>query len=491
MKNVSVYRPSSYNIVVKLKDSASQFMLIHGYTGAIDIANENVAALLRPGSRVSIDNGLVSESTFNMLIQRGYLTQKTAQEERDVCVRWANFMHAWKKYFSLRAFMFVVSYDCNFRCPYCYESMISNKGSQWTQKTFTKEMVDRAYEAMLEIEPDRNKHQKKITLYGGEPLLAKNREIVEYIVKRGVELGYKFDAISNGYEIQYYKDLFGEGKIETIQISVDGPREIHDKRRYHYKDGGTFDKIVENIGLALDAGVTINLRANTDATNWEYIESLYEQFKAVGYVGNPHFNFNAALVIGDENIRPNHGPRSKKQFEPPHLLLTKADFNAKLLQTDVPGQHQDQWIFKKLYTAIKYNTRINFSPIYCAVQSSSYILDPIGDIYNCWETIGKERHIIGHYLNGITWEDEIKHWHNRNVGTTPRCSTCKYMFLCGGGCVAKVLRAYDDFSESYCYDFPNLLHNVANTAFQAYMHQQSCKKDHNCHRKEESVHQIA
>lgn len=78
-------------------------------------------------------------------------------------------------------------------------------------KTFTKEMVDRAYEAMLEIEPDRNKHQK-ITLYGGEPLLAKNREIVEYIVKRGVELGYKFDAISNGYEIQYYKDLFGEGK---------------------------------------------------------------------------------------------------------------------------------------------------------------------------------------------------------------------------------------------------------------------------------------
>ena len=248
---------------------------------------------------------------------------------------------------------------------------------------------------------------------------------------------------------------------------------------------------MENIGLALDAGVTINLRANTDATNWEYIESLYEQFKAVGYVGNPHFSFNAALVIGDENIRPNHGPRSKKQFEPPHLLLTKADFNAKLLQTDVPGQHQDQWIFKKLYTAIKYNTRINFSPIYCAVQSSSYILDPIGDIYNCWETIGKERHIIGHYLNGITWEDEIKHWHNRNVGTTPRCSTCKYMFLCGGGCVAKVLRAYDDFSESYCYDFPNLLHNVANTAFQAYMHQQSCKKDHNCHRKEESVHQIA
>ena len=476
MKDTAIFRPSTYNIIVKLDGSNSQYMLIHGYTGAIDLANENVVNLLQPGSRVTADNEFVSAQTFSTLVQRGYLTQKTASEERAFCQRWANLLHAWKKLFSQGSFMFVVSYDCNFRCPYCYESTISDKGKQWNKKTFTKEMVDRAYAAMAEIESDKAKQVETITLYGGEPLLAKNREIVEYIVKKGVELGYKFDAISNGYEIQYFKDLFGENKIRAIQISIDGPKEIHDKRRYHYQDGGTFDRIMQNIRIALDAGIIINLRVNIDATNYEYIESLYEQFKVAGYVGNSHFNFSAALVVGDENIKPDHGHVPEMEPSRPHSLLTKADFNAKLLRTNVPGQHQERWIFEKLYTAIKHNTRINFSSIYCGVQVSSYIFDPIGDIYNCWETIGKERHIIGHYRDGITWEDEIKHWHNRNVGTTPRCSTCKYMFLCGGGCIAKVLRAYDDFSESYCHNFPDSFRQVANQTYQAYMRTQTCKE---------------
>lgn len=78
--------------------------------------------------------------------------------------------------------MFMVTYDCNFRCPYCYESEVSEGGRKWTKKTFTKDLVDRAFDAMLEIEPNRQKHSNLITLYGGEPLLAQNHDIIKYIV---------------------------------------------------------------------------------------------------------------------------------------------------------------------------------------------------------------------------------------------------------------------------------------------------------------------
>lgn len=467
MTKPQIFRPSTYNIIVELKNAPNKYMMVHGYTGAIDIANPNVIELLKPGNRVSRVNSLVSIKTFNTLVKRGYLTQKTAAEERQFCQRWANFMHSWRKRFGMRSFMFMVTYDCNFRCPYCYESTISEHGRQWTKKTFTKEMVDRAYEAMTEIEPDEQKRIKSITLYGGEPLLAKNREIVEYIVQKGLERGYKFEAISNGYEIDHYLDLLDSEKIYSIQISVDGPKEIHDRRRYHYQNGGTFDKIFQNIGLALKKGIQISLRANIDATNYQFIESLYDQFENVGYTDNPKFAFSAALVIGDENIRPESQVISNPEH--PATLLSKADFNAKMQQTKVPGQHQEMWIYKKLYTAIKHKARIDFSPVYCGVQVGAYILDPFGDIYNCWETVGKKRHILGHYTEGISWEKETENWHQRNIATTPRCSVCKYAFLCGGGCLAKVLKAYNDFTKPYCHSFPEIFHQIANNAYDAYM----------------------
>lgn len=476
MENKTVFRPSTYNILVRLEKDPSQYMLIHGYTGAVDIANPSVADCLRPGSRISKDTAPVSEQTFDALVARGYLTQQTAAQERAYCQRWANLLHTHKKMFGKRSYMFMVSYDCNFRCPYCYESDISEKGKRWAKETFTKEMVDKAYEAMAEITPDESKRTRSITLYGGEPLLAKNKEIVAYIVQKGTALGYTFDAISNGYEIEHYKDLLGPGKIQSVQISVDGPKEIHDKRRYHYQDGGTFDKIFANIGMALDAGVRVSLRANTDATNYQYIESLYDQFRDAGYTDNKLFLFSAAMVVGDENIKP--APAAEDPH--PASLLTKPEFNAKLQQTKVPGQHQEMWIYKKLYTAIKHNIRINFDPVYCGVQVGAYIFDPYGDIYNCWETVGKERHIIGHYSDGITWEEEIKRWHERNIATAPRCSGCKYAFLCGGGCLAKVLRAHGDLSKSYCHHFPESFEGVVNRVYQAYLHDKECKNDCNC-----------
>ena len=61
---------------------------------------------------------------------------------------------------------------------------------------------------------------------------------------------------------------------------------------------------MNNISIALEKNVRINLRANTDRTNIDQIEALYRQLSEMGYVGNPKFNFSAALVVGKENITP-------------------------------------------------------------------------------------------------------------------------------------------------------------------------------------------
>ena len=77
-----------------------------------------------------------------------------------------------------------------------FEDGISDSGKAWSKQVITPELVDKAFEAMYKIEPHKKLHIEEIILYGGEPLLRENHSIVEYIVRKGTPMGYKFRAIT-------------------------------------------------------------------------------------------------------------------------------------------------------------------------------------------------------------------------------------------------------------------------------------------------------
>lgn len=66
-------------------------------------------------------------------------------------------------------------------------------------------MVDKAFLAMSRIEPKRKLHNNEILLYGGEPFLRNNKEVVSYIIKKGIDNNYKFKVISNGYDLDFMR----------------------------------------------------------------------------------------------------------------------------------------------------------------------------------------------------------------------------------------------------------------------------------------------
>lgn len=291
------YRVSSYTICVKLPDDNERYLLVHGYTGAIDLVNSKVAALVK--ARLVVSDAAFSQlpvttETIQSLIRRGYLTTRSPMEEKAYVRNMADSLHA--KHSTSSSFLFLVAYDCNFRCPYCYENEISDYGRGWSGKTFDKDLVDRAYEAMLEIQPNRARHSKQITLYGGEPLLARNHAIVKYIVDQGIERGYGFGAITNGYDLHHFTDLLGPKKIEFLQISFDGDEETHNRSRLHYKATETFGPIVKNMRMALSRDVAVSVRINTAAENVKTLPHLMEFFEEQGFNDFPNFKPYTALV---------------------------------------------------------------------------------------------------------------------------------------------------------------------------------------------------
>lgn len=215
-------RTSSYTIPIKLDSEEGKYMLIHGYTGAIDIVNEDIAIKL-------IQHNYIDEETFSPTIKtnlekRGYITVKTKEEELSYVTRIAQALHKRDKILK-KNFTWTITYNCNFRCPYCFENRETKDSVQHV--AFTKEMVDRTFNAMKEIEPRMQLQSNIITLYGGEPLLKENKEIITYIVSEGKARGYKFYAITNGYDLEHFLDLLALDSICQVQITIDGTKEFH------------------------------------------------------------------------------------------------------------------------------------------------------------------------------------------------------------------------------------------------------------------------
>jgi uncharacterized protein len=453
------FRLSPYTIFTQLVDN--NFILVHGYTGAIDMVNKKIANYLKTNKNdCNQFNFPFSEDTWNRLIKRGYITNKSKDDEIAVVKKMANLIHQKNKVL-FKHFGFVVSYDCNFRCPYCYEKQISKGGSNWSKKIFTVEMVDKAYETMLKIEARKELHSKTILLYGGEPLLKENKEIVKYIITKGKLLGYSFMAITNGYDLNEFEELLSSDQICALQVTIDGNKELHDQRRLHYITGESFDKITDNIAIALKHGVKVTVRINTDNRTFNDLNTLKEIFDNKGYTDNRLFQIYSALLFDyEKDIESENNAINDSNVD----FIQRKSFNKKHFQSENQYHFEDNGTYQKLSSAIKNHTLLKFDSNYCASQYGTYLFDPYGDIYGCWESVGNKDTKIGSFIS-FTLNETLKKWHSRNVGVSKNCSICKYLFLCRGGCANKAIRLGGGFDSSYCDHYPDTFSTVVNKVY--------------------------
>lgn len=463
------FRKSSYLIPVKLEEVENKYLFIHGYTGAVDIVRGKVLDFLDNVEEFSKDDFPFFNETFESFRKRGYITLKTEEEEYSYFKKIASVLHEIRKN-SFKCFTILVTYNCNYRCPYCYEASISKGGRAWSKNVFVPEMVDKAYKAMLQIEPNRSLHRNMIELYGGEPLLFENKEIVEYIVMQGVKKGYTFKAVTNGYDLNHFIDLLSPSYISDLQITIDGDRDKHDRRRIHYQTGKSFDRIIENIGLALEKGVRIVVRVNTDANNFEDLKKLQILFKSLGYLDKSNFKFQSALLVDFKALEDQKKIAELKMNNPEAInYFDSYQFIIKHKSVNYKFDYQDYGAYKNLRYSLSQNVPLQLNPIYCNAQSSGYILDPLGDIYACWDTVGKKDYILGNYRNDIEWTNVREQWQNRYVGNSPNCQKCKYGLLCGGGCLGKAKKDEEGFRDSFCNNYPQIFDLMANRVYKEFL----------------------
>lgn len=446
-------RISTYNIGV---DCGDQYLLLNGRTGAFDIVSPEIGESLTRDDAPSTET--IRPEVRQHFLERGYLTEMSEPEEVDYFRRLAKILHD-EQLAHVRSFHLIPSYECQLRCPYCFELSLYKKGMDYMERRMTPEVVDLAFAAIAKM-TEGLPPLTRLGLFGGEPLSAGNVPINEYIFEQGERRGITFSAISNGVDLAHYRERLGDapGKLREVQVSFDGGPAAHNCLRVHADKRGTFDEVVESVGLALEHGVRVIARVNIDRTNIESVKELSEIFRTRGWTERPNFVPYAAAIYAKGPER--QASRCFNSFDLAEALAHQ--------QADEPMviPPPDKGVGAMVRSALEKGGKLPFNPTFCGANTGMTLLDPHGNAYACWDAVGEEHHKIGTFVPELRLnEDEMHPWRTRSVATVDECSHCAYAMFCGGGCeaLAKIMKG--SFFESFCDGFQANFRRSAKEAF--------------------------
>lgn len=165
----------------------------------------------------------------------------------------------------LQAFTLKVASRCNLDCSYCY---VYNKGdSTWKSRPaiMSDEIFERTLERIRENCLASAQRSVPITFHGGEPCLVGVERFHAWCTfAREALAGVatpRFGIQTNGALIDAsWADVFRKHDVR-VGVSVDGPKELHDRFRLDHRGRGSYDAVERGIGVLRAAAVPFGILA--------------------------------------------------------------------------------------------------------------------------------------------------------------------------------------------------------------------------------------
>jgi len=322
--------------------------------------------------------------------------------------------------------------NCNFSCNYCYEKLTpKNMDMEIENKilTFTENNIKSIGLKYLSV-----------IWFGGEPLL--NLASLDRLSSKFIEMSdknnisYNSRIVTNGYLLSKetsmkLKDL----RISHFQITIDGDREAHNKRKYLHNGSGTYDKVLSNIESLTDVyeKEQITLRINTDKENRDSILRLLDDLEAKGLKDKLKLNLASVdVIIGKDKYIKNHSMSDDEW----NIYLTK-------MYHILTDRGFTVWL-------PTFKAKEGASSFCGADYFNEFIIDAYGKLYKCTSSVGNHDEAVGD-LNNLE-NGYLMHLNSRSscMNYDPfleeKCKDCKYLPVCNGGCPYKA----SIIGESYC-----------------------------------------
>ncbi|MDY4128744.1 radical SAM/SPASM domain-containing protein [Peptostreptococcus porci] len=410
---------SKYNII---QNSKNKVIVYNTFSGGIISLNQEEFSVLNGIEKDAYDSNNKHALLYDELLRGNFIETEYGEQLNKL-----KFESYYSRYSKNEISLTIApTTNCNFRCPYCYE-----KGIKY------EDMSDEVVKNVIDFINSQNTDVINICWYGGEPLLEIDtiEKIIKGIRKDGLTINNSI--VTNGYLLDgCVRDKLKELNILNIQITIDGPEFIHDKRRFRFDGGKTFRAIIENIThLCKDAH--ISLRVNVDKTNIGYIDNLMEYLEKEGILDNVHIYL---APVDDINMSLPNSDDLYINYDENDFTLKQKDFLKRMLLKN------GDYIFEER------------NPYLCgAVSPHSLLIDPLGDLYKCWNDIGRKEYKIGNIKDGVVESDKLYKWLSYDPFRDEECINCSVFPICLNGCPYSVIRKNKKICDSNKNNYKELL----------------------------------
>lgn len=402
-------KESKFNIYYDLEDGTR--LAFNSFTCALAVVDNTYQELISILNTANNDN--IPEhlrECFNCAIEGHFIVDDDCDELQELTIK-RNYS---KYYTGALGLTIAPTLACNFKCVYCYETSKPGLMSSETQQNIVSFVASQINELKT----------LDVSWYGGEPLLAKNivfdlsNQLIELCKNHNVE--YNAYIVSNGSLIN--DDVIErliEYKVRGIQITLDGPPEIHNRRRITKSGEGSFDLILDNINKILKSEkMDVSIRVNLDKSNSSELENLLTILseRLVSKKVKISFGQVTAYTEACKSIKNSCFDNQEFSLEilKYYYLLEKHGF-----------QEYNNYPYPQLM--------LNYC---CAELINSFVVDHEGYLYKCWNEVGNIEHSVGNVSDlpyDLTNSKNAK-WIERRPYLTQACSNCSILPVCMGGC---------------------------------------------------------
>ncbi|MFH1479258.1 MAG: radical SAM protein [Candidatus Omnitrophota bacterium] len=399
---------SRFNLWVEDYPKKGEHLLFNTRTQALIKANNSFKDELKALS------GKEFEKNQSILKENGIIIEDIAQEDEKI-----NDFFKQLKYESQGLSLEVTlltTYSCNFRCVYCFEESVRESTflDKRTSDLIVKWLINRALK--------RNIKKIHIVYYGGEPLLNTRPihdiswQMNKWAKENNVE--FFFSMITNGSLL----NADAADKLLTVgfkgaRITLDGDKDMHNKKRPFTDGGPTFGIIIDNIKSIIDK-IDVEIVGNFDRENFASIFKLLDYLEKEGLL----HKFKRVLF---SPIVPRLGPKKN----PGAIELTEC-----LSFIEKDGLFDETVRIKRelMRRGIKPDTGLAINACPLIMEDGGITIDPRGIIYKCNSLLGYPEFSIGNAAEeGLN--ENFKRFFNINAWEAcPK--ECPYVPMCQGGC---------------------------------------------------------
>lgn len=90
---------------------------------------------------------------------------------------------------------------------------------------------------------------------------------------------------------------------------------------------------------------------------------------------------------------------------------------------------------------------------------NNYVIDLLGDLYKCWNEIGRKEKVVGNVVEGFLYNNVMVEYLNYEVIIDKKCMECKVLLVCMGGCFYIIIN-FERKCNFICYNVEKLIELV-------------------------------